>query len=235
MVSFVMMSPKAPLTFKQAVRKNFLTGLVVLLPVLLTAYFCWLLFMWSGQLFGQLLVFVPYLRTIPHLARVAMGFVLLLLIIYGIGVLASHLIGRRLLKLWEGLLVHTPFVRIVYSTSKQFTETFFSSKYAFRQVVAVEYPRPGTYALGFLTSDHTWALGRRRTALTVYLPNTPNPTGGRILIVPPQRLFKVEMTVEEAIKLIVSGGMIAPDDLRISTSIDRDHAKPIQAARRPKA
>lgn len=209
----------------QRFRKNFITGLVAMLPVLLTAYLCWLLFVWGGQIFGEALALIPQLRAIPRLGRVALGFVLLLLLIYGIGVLASHLLGRRLLGLWERLLRHTPFIGLVYNTSKQFTETFFTSRYAFRQVVAVEYPRPGSYALGFLTSDRSWELSGGRTALTVYLPNTPNPTGGRIMLVPPQRLFRVELTVEEAVKLIVSGGMIAPDRLRIYGPLSRGHEK----------
>jgi uncharacterized membrane protein len=219
---------------KQRLKNNFIAGLVAIIPVLLTAYLCWLLFVWSGQLFGEALTLIPQLRAIPRLARVALGFALLLLIVYGIGVLASQLLGRRLLGLWERLLGHTRFVGLVYNTSKQFTETFFTSRYAFRQVVAAEYPRPGTYALGFLTSDRVWSLGRGRTALTVYLPNTPNPTGGRILLVPPHRLFRVELTVEEAVKLIVSGGMIAPDRLQVSRSLAAGNEKTASPAKRTK-
>jgi len=219
-------------TLKQRVQRYFFTGFVVLLPAILTIYLCLLLFTWSGQLFGWLIRYVPYLQRWPHDAHVALGFVLLLLFIYVVGFLASHLFGRRLLKLWEQVLVHIPFVKIVYITTKKFTDTFFTSKYAFRQVVAVEYPRPGTYALGFLTSERTWDLGRGRTAYTVYLPNTPNPTGGRIMVVPPQRLFIVEMTVEEAIQLIVSGGMVAPPRLNITRSLAAGHGPAEKTARR---
>ncbi len=223
---------KTSASLGQRVKKNFIAGLVAILPLALTAYLCWLLFVWGGQLLGETLTVIPELRVIPHLARVAMGFALLVLLIYAVGVLASHLLGRRLLGLWEQLLRHTPFIGLVYNTSKQFTETFFTSRYAFRQVVAVEYPRPGTYALGFLTSERTWTLGHGRTALTVYLPNTPNPTGGRIMMVPPQRLFRVELTVEEALKLLVSGGMIAPDRLEISGTLASDDEKTAAPAKR---
>lgn len=210
-------------SLRQRIRKNFLTGLVAILPVLLTIYLSWLLFLWSGRFLGELLIYIPYGRELPHLARIFLGFLLLLIIIYLVGVLASHLLGKKLLGLWEKVLSHTPFIGLVYNTSRQFTETFFSSRYAFRQVVAVEYPRPGTYALGFLTSEQTWRLGPDCLGLAVYLPNTPNPTGGRVMIVPLARLYRVNLTVEEAIKLLVSGGMIAPKQLELLESLDRGH------------
>jgi uncharacterized membrane protein len=223
-------------TVKQRVQRHFFTGFVVLLPAVLTIYLCLLLFTWSGQLLGQLIRYVPYLQRLPKEAHLVLGFLLLLLFVYIVGFLASHLFGRRLLRLWEQALVHIPFVKIVYITTKKFTDTFFTSKYAFRQVVAVEYPRPGTYALGFLTSERMWTVGDDQTAYTVYLPNTPNPTGGRIMVVPPDRLFKVAMTVEEAIQLIVSGGMVTPPQLKISRSLaDNDEPAKKTARRRPRA
>jgi uncharacterized membrane protein len=173
--------------------------------------------------------YLPYLQRLPNEAHLAPGFLALMLFVYIVGFLASHLFGRRLLKLWEQALVHIPFVKIIYITTKKFTDTFFTSKYAFRQVVAVEYPRPGTFALGFLTSEKTWTIGNRKTAYTVYLPNTPNPTGGRVMVVPPDRLFKVEMTVEEAIQLIVSGGMVTPQQLKISRPLS-SHDRPARQA-----
>jgi uncharacterized membrane protein len=206
------------------VKKYFLTGLVVMLPILLTAYLLWFLFTWSGQIFGQLLVYVPYLQDIPRTVRLLVGFVLLVLVIYVVGFLASHLIGRRLLQVWDGFISRVPLARLVYGTTKQFTDNFFSNRFAFRQVVAVEYPRPGTYALGFLTTDKTWEMENGTTVHTVYLPNTPNPTGGRIMLVPPRRLLRVKMSVEEAIKLIVSGGMVFPPNLTITNSLDQPDA-----------
>jgi len=205
-------------------KKYFLTGLVVMLPILLTAYLLWFLFTWSGQIFGQLLVYVPYLQDIPRTVRLLVGFVLLVLVIYTVGFLASHLIGRRLLNAWDGFISRVPLARLVYGTTKQFTDNFFSNRFAFRQVVAVEYPRPGTYALGFLTSDQTWEMENGTTVHTVYLPNTPNPTGGRIMLVPPRRLLRVKMSVEEALKLIVSGGMVSPQNLTIANSLDKPDA-----------
>lgn len=205
-------------------KKYFLTGMVVMLPILLTAYLLWFLFTWSGQIFGQLLVYVPYLQDIPRTVRLLVGFVLLVLVIYVVGFLASHLIGRRLLQVWDGFISRVPLARLVYGTTKQFTDNFFSNRFAFRQVVAVEYPRPGTYALGFLTTDKTWEMENGTTVHTVYLPNTPNPTGGRIMLVPPRRLLRVKMSVEEAIKLIVSGGMVFPPNLTITNSLDQPDA-----------
>lgn len=215
-------------------KKYFLTGLVVMLPILLTAYLLWLLFSWSGQIFGQLLVYVPYFQDIPQMVRLVLGFTLLVLVIYVVGFLASHLIGRRLLQVWDGFISRVPLARLVYGTTKQFTDNFFSNRFAFRQVVAVEYPRPGTYALGFLTSGKTWEMENGTTVHTVYLPNTPNPTGGRIMLVPPRRLLRVKMSVEEAIKLIVSGGMVSPQTLTIANSLDKPDASDKRTAKKAK-
>jgi len=211
-----------PKSAKGRFKNNFLAGLVAILPVGLTAYLCWLLFKWSGQLFGELLIYIPYLQTLPPIARWGIGFILLIGLVYLVGVLASHLIGRRLLKFWENILTRIPLVRIIYGTTRQFTDNFFTNKYAFREVVAVEYPRPGTYALGFLTSEVLWDMGRDEKGYSVYLPNTPNPTGGRVMIVPLSRLFRVSLTVEEAIKLLVSGGMVSPQELKIMQSMTKD-------------
>jgi len=216
-------------------KKYFLTGLVVMLPILLTAYLLWFLFTWSGQIFGQLLVYVPYLQDIPRTVRLLVGFMLLVLVIYTVGFLASHLIGRRLLNVWDNFISRVPLARLVYGTTKQFTDNFFSNRFAFRQVVAVEYPRPGTYALGFLTSDQTWEMENGTTVHTVYLPNTPNPTGGRIMLVPPRRLLRVKMSVEEALKLIVSGGMVSPQNLTIANSLDKPDASVKRTAGKAKA
>ncbi|MBU1356831.1 MAG: DUF502 domain-containing protein [Candidatus Edwardsbacteria bacterium] len=211
-----------PKTAKGRFKNNFLTGLVAMLPVGLTAYLCWLLFKWSGRLFGELLIYIPYLQTLPQIARWGIGFILLVGLIYLVGLLASHLLGRRLLKFWENVLTKIPLVRIIYGTTRQFTDNFFTNKYAFREVVAVEYPRPGTYALGFLTSEVLWDMEEDQKGYSVYLPNTPNPTGGRVMIVPLKRLFRISITVEEAIKLIVSGGMVSPQGLKILASLDQD-------------
>jgi uncharacterized membrane protein len=211
-----------PKTAQGRFKNNFLTGLVAILPVGLTVYLCWLLFKWSGRLFGELLIYIPYLQTLPQIARWGIGFILLIGLIYLVGLLASHLLGRRLLKFWETVLTRIPLVRIIYGTTRQFTDNFFTNKYAFREVVAVEYPRPGTYALGFLTSEILWDMKGNQKGYSVYLPNTPNPTGGRVMIVPLGRLFRVSLTVEEAIKLIVSGGMVSPQRLQIMTSLDQN-------------
>ncbi|MBI4727262.1 DUF502 domain-containing protein [candidate division TA06 bacterium] len=216
------------------VKKYFLTGLVVMLPILLTAYLLWLLFSWSGQIFGQLLVYVPYLQDIPQMVRLVLGFVLLVLVIYAMGFLASHLIGRRLLDIWDDFISRVPLARLVYGTTKQFTDNFFSNRFAFRQVVAVEYPRPGAFALGFLTSEKTWEMDDGSVVHTVYLPNTPNPTGGRIMLVPPRRLLRVQMSVEEALKLIVSGGMVSPQNLTIANSLDKPDDSDKKTAKKTK-
>lgn len=209
-------------TARGKLKNNFITGLIFILPAGLTVYLCWLLLKWSGQLFGELLIYIPYLQRLPGIARWAIGFLLLVGLIYLVGILASHLLGRRLLRFWESLLTKIPLVRIIYGTTRQFTDNFFTNKYAFKEVLAVEYPRPGTYVLGFLTSEVLWDMKGDTKGYSVYVPNTPNPTGGRVMIVPLNRLFRVNISVEEAIKLLVSGGMVSPRELKLLDSLEEN-------------
>jgi uncharacterized membrane protein len=211
-----------PQSASRRIKNIFWTGLVAILPVGLTIYLCWLFFKWGGRLLGELLIYIPYLQTLPPIVRWGIGFLLLLGAIFLVGLLASHLLGRRLLKFWEDILSRIPLVKIIYGTTRQFTDNFFTNQYAFREAVAVEYPRPGTYALGFLTSEVMWDLGGGRRGFSVYLPNTPNPTGGRVLVVPLDRLFRVNLSVEQAIKLLVSGGMVSPGQVSLLDPLEQD-------------
>lgn len=182
-------------------RTYFFTGLIIVLPFLLTLYFLWVVFGFVDGLIGPLLELILG-RRMP-----GVGFVLTLGLILGAGVLATNYLGRRLLSWGERLFTRLPLVRSVYQTLKQVVQALLSDQEkAFRQVVLVEYPRKGVYSLAFLTGSAEAESGM----VAAFVPTTPNPTSGFLLFVPEEEVKFLDMSVEDGLKLVVSGGVIAP-------------------------
>ncbi|HHY92469.1 MAG TPA: DUF502 domain-containing protein [Firmicutes bacterium] len=182
-------------------RTYFFTGLIIVLPFLLTLYFLWMVFGFVDGLIGPLLELILG-RRMP-----GVGFVLTLGLILGAGVLATNYLGRRLLSWGERLFTRLPLVRSVYQTLKQVVQALLSDQEkAFRQVVLVEYPRKGVYSLAFLTGSAEAESGM----VAAFVPTTPNPTSGFLLFVPEEEVKFLDMSVEDGLKLVVSGGVIAP-------------------------
>jgi len=186
-------------------RRNFLTGLVAIAPLAITA---WVLWRFYGFISGTMR---PWLQRVPALAEAYpeffltfAGIVIFVLLITLIGVLARNLIGIAFFRLIERVVERIPIVKSMYSGTKQIAAVLLQDRRtAFKQVVLFAYPRPGVYALGFLTSD----LGTGGT-VAVFLPTTPNPTSGFMLLVPRDEVRLVDLAVEDAIKLIMAGGSI---------------------------
>lgn len=143
------------------------------------------------------------------------GIVLAITILLLTGMLASNLFGRRLFEVWESILNRLPLVRTIYNSVKQISSTLLDSQgKSFRKVVALEYPRKGVWSIGFLTNDH---ISHRLDSIDsdnmvgVFVPTTPNPTSGFILMVPDKEIVELDMTIEEGFKFIISMGVIIPD------------------------
>jgi uncharacterized membrane protein len=142
-----------------------------------------------------------------------LGALLTLVIIFVTGVIATNIFGQQLIALWESLLTKVPFVKTIYSSVKQVSDTLFSdSGNAFRKALLIEYPRKGSYTIAFLTgvpggdvSNHL-----RGEHVSVYVPTTPNPTSGFFLMLPKSDVIELEMSVDEALKYIISMGTVAP-------------------------
>lgn len=190
-------------------RNYFFTGLLVLGPLVLTLYVVWRLFFFFDHMLGTTLR-GGYIRPggIPGL-----GFVTVVLIILVTGMLASNLLGRQVARAVEGALLRVPYLRGLYSTVKQVGEALLSDKRgAFQRVVLVEFPRPGIYALGFVTAPPSQAVldsdGEPLTA--VFLPTPPNPTTGPLLYYPERALIPTSLTVEQVVKMVVSAGVATP-------------------------
>ncbi len=203
-----MSEPTRP-TLLERLRNWFLTGLLVLGPLVVTGYVVWKLFGFVDHLLGTTLR-GGYIRPggVPGI-----GFLTVLLIILATGILATNLLGRSLGRIVEGLLLRVPYLRGLYSTLKQLGEAILSEKKSsLQRVVLVEYPAPGIYAIGFLTAEprrFTEPDGRRLAA--VFIPTVPNPTTGLVLFYPEEALIPTPVTVEQAIKLVISGGVVTPE------------------------
>lgn len=193
----------------QSLRKYFITGALVSLPLVVTVYVLWFAFSFLDTVFGRLVSFV-FRRTVP-----GAGMVLTVLLLLLVGMFAANVVGRRLIGFGERILLTIPLVRTIYNSVKQVIDAFSlpGNRGSFRRVVLVEYPRRGLYAVGFVTSEDVEALdagdGARLTA--VFVPTTPNPTSGFILLLPKDDVIPVDMTVEQAFKMIISGGILMPD------------------------
>lgn len=190
-------------------RNSFFTGLLILLPLVVTLVLFWWGFKKADSILGRL--FTRYLGyPIPGL-----GLVTLLVLITVFGMVAQNYLGKKLIAAGERLLNKIPVLKAVYSTTKQFTSSFTQTeRSAFRQMVMVEYPRLGIYSPGFLIGDSpTEACDKTKTRLlSIFMPTVPNPTTGYLILVPHDQVTFLDMSVEEGIKLIVSAGVVRPED-----------------------
>lgn len=142
-----------------------------------------------------------------------LGVLLSFVILLVTGVIAANILGARLITIWESILGRIPFVKSIYSSVKQVSDTLLSDKgNAFRKALLVEFPREGSWTIGFLTGspDRTIAPLLPDEHVSVYVPTTPNPTGGYFIMLPRSRVRELDMTVDEALKYIISMGVVAP-------------------------
>jgi uncharacterized membrane protein len=144
-----------------------------------------------------------------------LGVLLSLLILLLTGLVAANLFGRKLVSMWERLLARIPLVRSVYSAVKQMVETMFADKgKSFRKVILIEFPRRGLWTLAFLTSEESGTVQQAtgRDVVNVYVPTTPNPTGGYFVLVPKEDIQELDMSVDDGLKMLLSMGAVNPGD-----------------------
>jgi uncharacterized membrane protein len=193
--------------FWARIRRYYLAGLLVLAPTAVTLWVVWTLFTFFDDILGR------WLRQ-RGISVFGLGFVLLNLVLLLLGWLATKLIGRRLFSVWDAAMNRVPLINKVYATLRQLAELLLGPPRgsSFRRVAVVEYPVPGSYALGFVTSSAPGEAGSRlgRRLCSVYVPKAVNPTTGYLLLVPEERVTYLEMTPEEAMKMMVSAGALVP-------------------------
>jgi uncharacterized membrane protein len=200
-------------------RANFVTGLVVVLPgVISIAVLVWLFFTISN-ITDTLLIFIP--QTITHRNNgegpmywywSLVALLLAVLLISAAGRLARNYFGKKMIEWVERALMHVPFLNKIYAATKQVNDALASgNKHSFKTVVLVQFPREGMYSVGFITSEqHDEVQAKmKEKVVCVFVPTTPNPTSGFLILVPETQLIKLEMSVADAIKYIVSLGSIS--------------------------
>ncbi len=201
-------------------RNVFLTGLLALTPLVITIAVLTLTFRLVNGFLSPLIGWFlsPVIdavvgRHLPGLGTL-LGFLLTLVLIYLVGLVTTNLLGQKLVEAGERLLTRVPIVKGIYNGSKQLVEAVsLPTKGSFNTVVLVEYPRREMYMIGFITRENAGTLreaDRVDTLTNVFIPNTPNPTSGRFVMVPNRDLIPVSISVEEGLKLIISGGFVSP-------------------------
>ena len=205
------------LGFTRQLRTNLLAGILITAPIGITFYLTWLIITWIDARVTPIIPLKYNPETYLPFSIPGLGLVVAIIILTIIGAFTKGFIGRWWLKTAEQILARMPVVRSVYGAVKQILETILKQQSnAFRQVVLFEYPRRGSWAIGFLTGQTEGEIQSiiEDEVLNVFLPTTPNPTSGYLLFIPKKELVFLSMTVEEGIKMVVSGGIVTPPDRR---------------------
>ena len=209
---------------RKIVRKYLLAGLLALIPLFLTVW----VFLSLVTLTDRILGFIPRAYRPEQLIGFpipGIGLILSLVIIFLIGALVANVIGRSLLNTGERILKNIPLLRWFYFSTKQLLEAIFvQGQDSFRRAILVEYPRKGIYSIGFVTGEARGQLNDNipETAYTVFVPTTPNPTSGYLIVVPEAEAIPLNWTVDEAFRIIISAGVLMPgeDDVVNNSGIE---------------
>ena len=190
------------------IRNNFIAGIVVLIPIGIILYLTLAIVKVSSKILPKEINpnnYLPY--NIPGIE-----IVIALLLITLIGWLSLSFIGKKLLNIFDNILNKIPILRTIYSAFAQMLETFTSNKVSKKNVVLVEYPRKGTWAVGFATNENTGEIKNKigQEVINVFVPTTPNPTSGFLLMFPKEDVIYLDLTFEQASKFIVSAGSTNP-------------------------
>ena len=208
-------------------RASFLTGIVVIAPVALTIWLIWTIMGWID---GFVLPLVPSRFNPEEYIGInlrGVGVIFFLVFTVFVGWVAKGLIGRSLIRFAESLVERMPVIRSIYSGVKQIAETIFAqSERNFEKACLIQYPRKGIWAIGFISTDARGEISDRAETMgkliSVFVPTTPNPTSGVLLFFPEEDVIELDMTIEDAAKLVISAGLVYPNA--------KDPSQPAKAA-----
>lgn len=197
-------------SFPKMIKRYFVSGLLVVAPVILTYLIVKFLF----ELIDGVLE--PFIFKALGFYTVGLGILVTVLIILLAGILTRNYLGASLHKLMDAVLARLPIISPIYSSAKQLLEAVtIPSRGSFKEVVLVEYPRKGAYAIGFVTRRiQILAEGRLRSFAAVLIPSTPTPFSGMAILFPAEDVRAIEMSIEDALKFLVSGGVVAPESMQ---------------------
>ena len=208
-------SSKESIGFFARFRRYFLAGILVTSPILITAYVTWMIITFiDTQVAGLLPDSLDFTKQLPHQIP-GLGLIISIFTITIIGALTPGFIGRTLLKAGERVLDKMPVVRTIYGAIKQIMETVMSTNSeSFREVVLVEYPRKNIWVIGFVTGETKGEVQslNKSQLVNIFIPTTPNPTSGFLLFIPKEDLVYMDMKVEDAVKMVISGGIVTPPE-----------------------
>lgn len=194
-------------------RNHLLAGLFVLVPITLTIWIVSKAFFWIDSFFTQIFKDQFNLAIPPY----GSGFLAIILIIAFVGMLTRNFIGRKFLQIFEKIFSGIPIINRIYLALQQVSQALLGkNRNIFQKVIVFEYPLKGTYSIGFVTSDTKTTIQDKLGESEIYhvfVPTTPNPTSGFLLFIPKIKTHELDLTVEDAMKLIVSGGVMIPDQL----------------------
>lgn len=187
-------------------RRQFLLGIVALVPIGITI----LILVWIFTSIDNILQ--PVIQVVWGHPVPGVGFGITIVLIYLVGVIASNVIGRRLIRFGESLLAKVPLVRPLYASIKQILVSFSKpSKNGFMQAVLLEFPRKGIWSMGFITKESPVQSGK--TQLNVFIPTAPNPTTGFLQIVGEDEVIRTDIPIDEAVKMVLSAGRVSPGEI----------------------
>jgi uncharacterized membrane protein len=193
---------------KTSLKRYFLTGLLVIIPIWGTVLILKTLFVAVDGILGDLLV-----RLVPSHYVPGLGILALIVLVFAVGLFATNFMGKQIVKWWEAWLNRVPLVRGIYSTLKSMMDILSLSDHtSYHRVVLIQFPKNGHYCFAFVTGVTKGEMQdlAQEPLVHVYVPTSPNPTSGYFLLVPEHEVTSVDMSVEEAMKLIVSGGLCSP-------------------------
>lgn len=217
---------------KQDLKNDLIAGLLVVIPLATTIWLTFTIASWVIEFLTRIPKQInPYNNFHPflvNLLNLVVGLTVPLLFILLIGLMARNIVGRWLLDLGERVLQAIPLAGSVYKTLKQLLETLLKDTNSkFRRVILVEYPRPGVWALAFVTGAMSSDIQSQMTRpmLSIFIPTTPNPTTGWYAIVPEDEVINVSMSIEDAFKVIISGGIVSPNPSSIQIPPQATYSK----------
>ncbi len=197
------------MAFKNKIKRHFITGLVAILPIVLTAGVIWFLIQKIGGFFGRYFTGISLFSNISKPLSSLLGFIAVIIGIYIIGFLTSSFTGRWFINTLDKIMAKLPFVKGLYNAIRQLVNAIMIDHSAFSKVVIIKYPWKNTYTLAFLTSEDKWKIGGKEY-LNVFLPTSPNPTSGYYLIYPASEVIETKISIQDGFKIITSGGVILP-------------------------
>jgi uncharacterized membrane protein len=204
-------------TVFDVIKRHFVGGVLVVVPLILTYLVLRYLFVAVDDILGPIILRL-FGYYIPGL-----GVITTLLLIILAGFFTRGIIGARVYRMWDRMLRRMPLIRPIYSSAKRMLEAVTNANSGtFKEVVLVEYPRKGLWALGFISRYFEASLdGTSRGYCTVFMGSSPTPITGWVIVVPQDEVLRLEMTVEEGFKLLVSGGVVSPEEFKLKAAIER--------------